>query len=336
MEVAIDTTTDTTPAPVADAPVITPAAEAPKPITAQDMYPDDPIKDRGTQTEEGGDQTTDGEGEQEETDPNVNDELPTIEPPKSWPDEDKEAFKALTALGAEGIKAAEVIAKRESERDAYVAAKGREAAQTRQVVETEARTAIQQVYEASAQQLETYAQMILPPQPDKRLLYTGNPQDTMLFNQLQVEYQDAVSQHQQMQSQAAQARQQASAIAEHHAMLDRQALAAEMADKLGTEWTEPSERQKLQEALYPIGKELGYSDEAMADANASDLLALKKALSWKADADKWHDLQKRKMEPVRAAKGQPPRVTQPGSAGGGGRQAPQDTAALLYPNDVRR
>lgn len=321
-----------------EAPVANDATAVVAPITAQDMYPDDPIKPKGgdlddvAQGAEEQRQVDEGDGE---INPDVNDEIPAIDPPKSWPDEDKEAFKALTALGPEGVKAAEVIAKRENERDAFVAQKGREVAQVRQVVETEARTAIAQTHEAFAQQLEQYAAIILPPQPDKRLLYTGNPQDTVLFNQLQVEYQDAVSQHQQMQSQAQQARQQASQIEEYHQQLARQAVAAEIEEKLGTEWTEPSARQKLQETLYPIGKELGYSDDAMRDANASDLLALKMAHSWKAKAEKYDALQKAKMEPVRAAK-QLPKVTQPGSAGGGGRAVPQDTAAILYPNDVRR
>ncbi len=323
-------------APVADvaAPVADAAPAAIEPITAADMYPDDLPNSKQQPEPDAEPVEGDDGGEGDDLNPDVNDNLPAIEPPKSWPDEDKEAFKALTALGPEGVKAAEVIAKRESERDSFVAQKGREVAQVRQAVETDARTAIAQTHEAFADQLEQYAKMLLPPEPDHRLLYTGNPQDAVLFNQLQVEYQAAVSQHQSMQSQALTARSQAQAIKDYEQQLAVQAVAAEIEEKLGTEWTEPSERQKLQETLYPIGKELGYSDDAMRDANASDLLALKKALSWKADADKYRALQKAKMEPVRAAK-QLPRQTQPGSARGGAPSA-QDTVSILYPNDVRR
>src|SRR3546814_17512893 len=65
--------------------------------------------------------------------------------------------------------------------------------------------------------------------------------------------------------------------------------------------------------LEGIGKDLGYSDEAMTRAGATDIVALKRALDWKAKAEKYDALQSRKMAAVRAAK-ELPKVMKPNSS----------------------
>lgn len=99
------------------------------------------------------------------------------------------------------------------------------------------------------------------------------------------------------------------------------------------EWADPSQRANLIAQLEPIGAELGYSPDVMAQAGATDIIALRTAFNWKADAEKYRELMKKRMEPVRAARTVPP-VARTGAPSGQGQ--PADTAAQLYPNDVRR
>ena len=58
---------------------------------------------------------------------------------------------------------------------------------------------------------------------------------------------------------------------------------------------------------------MGYSPEALRDVSAQDVLALRKAVEWKAKAAKFDALQKSKMEKVRTAKTLP-KVNRPGVA----------------------
>src|SRR3546814_15144462 len=79
------------------------------------------------------------------------------------------------------------------------------------------------------------------------------------------------------------------------------------------EWSDPAKRQALLTSLEGIGKDLGYSDEAMTRAGATNIVALKRALDWKAKAEKYDALQSRKMAAVRAAK-ELPKVMKPNSS----------------------
>jgi hypothetical protein len=67
----------------------------------------------------------------------------------------------------------------------------------------------------------------------------------------------------------------------------------------------------LKAKLTAVGAELGYDDQAMSQAGASDIKALNKALGWKSKAEKWDALQARRMQPVRAAKTAKPGSAQP-------------------------
>lgn len=293
--------------------------------TTEALYPQD--------NQEGGDPSADAEveqveGEQAESEQETADETPAVEPPNSWSKEDAEHFKTLTP------EAQAVVLRRESERDRFVKQKEREAVEARTSAQSEARQALVQIQQNTAQQLEQYAQMFAPQPPDPRLLSTGQEQDRTLFYQMEAQFRSDTVQQQRLQQEAEQARQLASHAEQAQIAAVKQQGEQILAEKLGSDWTEPSRRQKLLTDLESIGGELGYSAELMANADATDILGLKMALTWKQDADKWRDLQKRKMVPVRAAK-QPPQVTQPGVAGGARTNQPQSVAAMLYPNDAR-
>ena len=104
---------------------------------------DEPLADESDEGFEGEEEPSE-EAEEEA-------ESPAIDAPHSWSKEDKEVFSSLPP------EAQAVVARREKERDQFVNAKAREAADTRRVVETEARDVIGKMYENHATQLAALA-----------------------------------------------------------------------------------------------------------------------------------------------------------------------------------
>lgn len=260
------------------------------------------------------------EPEAEEEVPDVDepedDGEPTPEPidmPTSWGKDDAEAWKALPA------ETQAVIARREGERDKYVREAGRKTAETKLQVENQAREIIAKQAEDHATALAVYAAQFAPQAPDQRLLYTGNPDDVLTYQRQDAAYRAASAQQQQLQQEVARAQQQAT---EARGLAEQQGIAAD-AERLKEqlpEWFDPSAGPKLREGLQSIGAELGYPVELMAQAGSTDILALKKAAEWKAKADQFDALNKKKMEAVRAAKGLP-KMARPGVTQGKGAQA---------------
>jgi hypothetical protein len=130
----------------------------------------------------------------------------------------------------------------------------------------------------------------------------------------QRKYDDAVAQRQQAQQTAQQLAQQAQA----RAMQMEQATNAEQHRIIVEhfpEYADPTTGPELQRKLTAVAKELGYTDELISQARASDILAMRTAADWKAKAEKYDALQAKKMEKVRSAKGLP-KVATPGVAVG--------------------
>lgn len=238
------------------------------------------------------------EGEEEET-------SPAIDPPVSWSKEDKELFASLPP------EAQAVVARREAERDKFVNQKAQEAAQTRQTVEQEARQIVSQLHQTQAEKLQALAAMVMPQEPDQRLLYTGNPDDVLTYHRQEAAYRSTAAQQRQLQQQIEQARAEAQRVDEEALNAEARADAQYLQQQL-PEWFDPSEGPKLRQELQSIGAELGYSPEQMAQARSVDVLGLRKAAEWKAKADKLDALNRSKMEAVRAAKGLP-KVVKPGA-----------------------
>lgn len=235
-------------------------------------------------------QAEDADGEEEAA--------PKFDPPHSWSKEEKEVFAKLDPA------AQAVIHRRESERDKFVQLKSVEAAQTRDKVANEAREIIVRQHEDYALKLSAYAQQIVPQAPDERLLYSGNPDDVIVYQRQMAAYQRGTDQQQQLHQQIEQARAAAESAREQSQQAERASDAQRLQEQL-PDWFDPSSGPKLRDELQSIGAELGYPTELMAEASSTDILALKRAAEWKADAEKYRKLIGKKMETVRAAKGLP-------------------------------
>jgi len=299
---------------------------APEPTLAENLYPDDQAATKQDEAGEASDTVGGEEGADTIEGTGGDNQQPALDPPHSWKAEDRAEWDALPK------KQQETILRRETERDAYVRTKAAEAQQARAAVEREAQQAVMQVAQAHAQQLEALMPP-LPDRPDPRLLQTGQQEHIALFYQQEAEFRFAVDQRQQLHQQAEQARHQAAQIEQHQTAAQRQQDEAVLSEKLGTDWTDPAKRANLLQSLEPIGAALGYSAELMANANATDILALRTASEKFAKADKWDAYQKAKMANVRTHI--PPKMMQPGVSGAAARAnaAPKTVAQTLYPND---
>lgn len=307
------------------------ADTAPVVDAATSLYPDDAANINDTNNDAPAD-TTPASESPDDIDASPEDiaaveaEQDALPAPNSWPAEDAEKFKSIPR------DVQEIIARREADRDRQVYAKGQEVRK----VEGDAREAvlkIQHNYMSGIQSLIGEA----PPPADFRLLNTGQEADRNVFFQQEAAVRQWQTQQQALQSHLSEVQQHAQAIEEQH----RQAVYAQTNEvlerELGDTWSEPSKRQKFLSDLEPIGGELGYSRELMAQADATDILALKKVADYRTDALKWRDLQKRKMTDVRSHIGKfPPNVTQPGAAKTHQAGQAKDVRAALYPDDVRR
>lgn len=252
---------------------------------------------------EEGEEAPEEEGETEEGEEEEG--PPAIDPPVSWSKEDKELFAALPP------EAQAVVARREAERDKFVNQKAQEAAQTRQAVEQEARQALSQLHQGQVEKLQALAAMVMPQEPDQRLLYTGNQGDVLAYHRQEAAYRSAAAQQQQLQQHIEQSRAASQRVEEEALNAEARADAQFLQQQL-PEWFDPSEGPKLRQELQSIGAELGYSPEQMAQARSVDVLGLRKAAEWKAKADKLDALNRSKMEAVRSAKGLP-KVAKPGA-----------------------
>lgn len=321
---------DVQPQEAATSPVATPSMtdaykdEAPAPVAEPEQDTGaaaDPADDNDAGDDNAGDDT--GEEQPAEVEP--------IAAPTSWSKDAKEVFTKLAALGEEGRALAETITKREADREKFVQSKSREAANTRHAVETEARQALSTIMDNHQRALSQFLPEV-PPMPDPRLLQSPEHRD--IYFQQKAEYDFAVAQRDHVSQQLEQARYHAQAVSQQQLQVEIQAEHAVLEEALGDEWSDPSSRAKLLSVLEPIAAELGYPKEVMAEARAADIIALRRIGDLKAKADKYDQLMKKRMEPVRAAKQPLPPAARPGAQAG--QSKPRGTLATLYPDDVPR
>lgn len=229
-----------------------------------------------------------------------------VDAPVSWTKEDKAIWGDLPA------EAQAVIQRREAERDKFVQAKSVEAAQARDRVANEARDIITKLHQESATKYDALASAIMPQKPDQRLLYSDDPSHHNAYHRQMAAYEGQMAQLQQLQQLSAQHQQAAQSAQEQSQQAERAMDAQRLREQL-PEWFDSA--STIQADLQSIGKELGYPDELMAEASSTDIMALKKALDWKAKAEKFDAMNKslndKKMEAVRAAKGLP-KMAKPG------------------------
>lgn len=324
----MDTLTDTAPIDVQTNEVATPPAAAP---SMTDAYKDEatpPVNEQEQDAGAAADPNAEDTGDTDAGDDNGEDAADAVEPieaPTSWAKDAKEVFAGLPR------EAQEIIAKREADRERFVQQKSREAAGTRQAVESEARQALSTIMRNQQQALEQFMPQ-LPQMPDPRLL--ASPEHRDIYFQQKAEYDYAVAQREQVSQQLEQVRHHAHAISQQQLQAEIQAEHAVLEEALGDVWSDPSSRAKLLSDLEPIAAELGYPKEVMAEARAADIIALRRIGDLKAKADKYDQLMKKRMEPVRAAKQPLPPAARPGAQAG--QSKPRGTLATLYPDDVPR
>lgn len=308
----VDNTTDATETAVENQPEAT---------TEGDLYPDDTPQSDG---DEGENSTDEGEEPGEQDDP----EAPAIDAPHSWKAEDKAKWDALPR------DAQEIIARRETEVARLITQKSQEASTAKTEVVEQAKTEIAQFRENQAKQIRQYAALFAPQPPNEQLLYTGDPNDAVAYQQQQAAFFRAHAQQQELQQAAEYEEAQAQQIR------DEQTKAARAADdeKLREVWPEwfadGDQGGKLQEGLKSIATEIGYPAELWEERNANDVLALRKVAEWKADAQRWRSYDRNRrstngqFKPSRTL----PPVTKPGISTGRPVQS-DDPVKLLYPND---
>lgn len=236
-----------------------------------------------------------------EADDIEDDDLPPIQPPVSWPDEDKAAFAELPRHLQERVST------REAEREKFAQAKSREAATARIQAEQQAAQAIQQAQVAHAQQLQSLLPEI-PGEPSAHLLTT----DPTAYAEA-VDYRNwVIGQHQYAQQVINQISQQHTQLGQYQ---EAQAMQAsiELLSSEFPEFLDEAKRPELVKQLTSTGVALGYSQDQLAAIDGGDVLALRTAAEWKAKADKLDALMAKRMEKVRGAKNLP-RVSRPGVA----------------------
>lgn len=324
----MDTLTETAPIDVQTNEAATPPAAAP---SMTDAYKDEttaPINEQEQDAGTAADANAEDAGDTDAGDDNGEDAADAVEPieaPTSWAKDAKDVFGKLPR------EAQEIIAKREADRERFVQQKSREAAGTRQAVESEARQALSTIMRNQQQALEQFMPQ-LPQMPDPRLL--ASPEHRDIYFQQKAEYDYAVAQREQVSQQLEQVRHHAHAISQQQLQAEIQAEHAVLEEALGDVWSDPSSRAKLLSDLEPIAAELGYPKEVMAEARAADIIALRRIGDLKVKADKYDQLMKKRMEPVRAAKQPLPPAARPGAQAG--QSKPRGTLATLYPDDVPR
>jgi hypothetical protein len=228
------------------------------------------------------------------------DGLPPIDPPVSLSAEDKEIFKSLPREGQE------IFAKRVGELEKGFHSKAQEAARARQEVEQQA---VQQLaaYEADvSRQLSQYAEQLAPQRPNPAMLQ----HDPQAFYAMQADYEAKVAQQRELQQRSHEFAQQAQQREHLAAQAAHQEQVKVIAEHF-PEYLDPTTGPKLQQELSAVARELGYPPELIAEARATDIIAMRKVADLKAKADKYDALQAKKMEKVRAAKGLP-KVATPG------------------------
>lgn len=274
-----------------------------------------------------------GETEGAEAEPEIEeeaDDLPPIEAPVSWDAEAKERFAKLPRDDQE------YLAKRESERERFLQSKSQEAARANQEAIRQATSELAQIQAQYANQYQQLAASLQAEQPDPMLQVT----DPVAYAQQMRAYQQAEAQRLNAQQTAQQYAQQAQAYQQQIAQAEHAEQHRIIVENF-PEYADPTTGPELQRKLTAVAKRLGYSDDLISQARASDILAMRNVADAFDKADKYDALQKTRMEKVRAAKGKPPVTTRPGVAQGSDQvrarnaQSALETALTAQNRDVK-
>jgi hypothetical protein len=136
--------------------------------------------------------------------------------------------------------------------------------------------------------------------------------DPAAFYAQQANYENAIAQQRELQQRSQEFAQQAQARAAQIAQAEQAEQRRVIVEQF-PEYADPTTGPALRQKLSAVAKRLGYSDELIGQARATDILAMREVASALDKADKYDALMAKKMEKVRAAKGLP-KVATPGVA----------------------
>lgn len=240
-----------------------------------------------------------GDGEGLDDEQGDEPEHPAIEPPVSLTAEEKARFAQLPP------EAQQMLSEVEARRNTQVQQATTKAAEAQREAQASAANAVMEAQRATAEQYRQFIQAYAPQEPDPNLAYT-NPQH---YIALKAQYDAELAQHNKVVQQIDALKAQAD---QHFAAQEQEWSRQQAAELMKVpEFADPTTRGAFLESLTAIGAELGFPPEVMAEAGATDILALKRAAEWKAKADKLDALQGRKMQRVRDAKSTKPNPAQP-------------------------
>jgi hypothetical protein len=256
---------------------------------------------------------------QEDDDEEADEEAEAINAPASLTPEEKERFAQLP-LEAQRF-ATETLARRDRETQ-----QGLESARSAQR-EAE-RTAADQVAQTQRDSAERYRNLIqaFQPTPPPAELARRDPTAFLIEK---AQYDEDIQQFNALVGQIDGMSQQAT---QHFEQRD-QAWMQEQVSQLRSipEFADDAKRPEFQRQIGEMGKELGYSDDELANVSAKDIFAINKARQWKLKADKWDGHQKKRNERPRAVGGK--FASAPVGNAGTQKSAPIDPLKALYPND---
>lgn len=259
---------------------------------------DDEQTDPDTEADEVED---DGEGLDDEQDDEP--DTPAIEPPVSLTAEEKARFAQLPT------EAQQLLNEVETRRNRDVQQATTKAAEAQRTAEAAAANAAMEAQRATAEKYHQFVSSYAPQPPDPNLAYT-NPQ---AFIAQQAQYQQQFAQHQDIVQQIDAMKAQAD---QHFTAQQHEWSRQQVAELMKVpEFADPAKRHAFIETLTNVGLELGFDREAMADASAAEILALKRVSEMKDKAEKYDALTSRKMQRVRDAKSIKPNTAQPVGAG---------------------
>lgn len=234
----------------------------------------------------------DGEADEDDSEPVE----PAIAAPASLTAEEKDRYAQLPG------EAQQFVAELETRRNAQVQQATTKAAEAQRAADAAAADAEATAKAKYAEQYRAFASQYAPQPPDPRLAQD----DPARYVALNAQYQTAAAQHYQLMQQI----DGLATEAEQHFAQQRKQWEAEQVRELQKlpDFADPAKRPAFVEALAQVGAELGYDESVMREAGAQDFYALKKALEWKTDAEKWRAAQSVKMQRVRDAKTAKPGV----------------------------
>ena len=278
----------------------------------QDTTDEPDFYEEGNPFEDDADQEEDQAGEDEAEEP--------IEAPVSLKADEKEKFSQLPREAQQALT--EIIQRREQD-----AQKGVESAQNAQrEAQSRAADEIAQAQRAFAQQTAAVVAAFAPQPPPLELARTDPAEyqyRKALFEEESAGFNQLVQQLTGLHSEAE----------GHFTQREQQANAERLKGLLSI--PEVANEETRGQFLNDIGnfgtEQLGYSLEALAQMDATDLAAIKRSKRWKEGFDKWEAHQKKRNERPREAKGR--FASAPVGARTAAQPGQNDALKALYPND---